>query len=121
MNNQSYKNGLKDELKDKDTSLKNKNKLLTYTSLATEPDSFKNVVNDTKPELLSFFFDLFETYKPVMGKIIKDKLDKKNTPDEKFGSKRRKKYKKEKQIQENIRTDRYCNISFNSAFCRFGY
>ena len=51
-------------------------KLLTYLSLLTEPESFKNVFAETTPEICSFFNHLNSNYRPVIDKILKDKEDK---------------------------------------------
>ena len=59
-----------------DEELQDKNKLLTYLSLATESEAFQKVFEDIKPEIGTFFNKMFETYKPVINKILDDKENK---------------------------------------------
>ena len=66
--------------------LKNKNKLLTYLSLATEPEAFKNVFSDIQPEIVTFYNSLNSTYEPVIDKILRDKANKINDINNKLGS-----------------------------------
>ena len=66
--------------------LRNKNKLLTYLSFATEPEAFRNVFIDVQPELVNFYDNLNDTYKPVIDKILKDKENKINELSNKIGS-----------------------------------
>ena len=61
---------------DQEDDIQDKNKLLTYLSLATEPEAFKNVFADAKPEICSFFNNLNKAYKPVIDKILNDKENK---------------------------------------------
>ena len=65
-------NAEKDE-QPEDNNLQDNNKLLTYLSLATEPESFKNIFEDAKPEIGSFFNKLNEAYQPIIDKILEDK------------------------------------------------
>ncbi|MBP3801733.1 MAG: hypothetical protein J6I85_06920, partial [Clostridia bacterium] len=59
-----------------DEELQDKNKLLTYLSLATEPEAFKKVFDEIRPEIGTFFNNMVEAYKPVIDKILNDKEDK---------------------------------------------
>ena len=59
-----------------DEELQDKNKLLTYLSLATEPEAFKQVFDDIRPEIGTFFNNMVEAYKPVIDKILNDKEEK---------------------------------------------
>ena len=68
----------KEEEKPEDNNLQDNNKLLTYLSLATEPEAFKNIFADAKPEIGAFFNKLNEAYKPVIDKILEDRDKKLN-------------------------------------------
>ena len=59
-----------------DEELPEKNKLLTYLALATEPEAFKKVFDEIKPEIGKFFNNMVETYKPIIEKIVDDKENK---------------------------------------------
>ena len=59
--------------------LQDKNKLLTYISLVTEPESFNKLVGEFRPEICTFFNSLYNSYKPVVEKILNDKENKINT------------------------------------------
>ena len=69
-------NLLNEEKPEEDDNLKDNNKLLTYLSLATEPEAFKNIFDDAKPEIGSFFNKLNEAYQPVIDKILDDRKNK---------------------------------------------
>ena len=58
--------------------VQDKNKLLTYLSLVTEPVAFKSVFADAQPEICSFFNHLNSAYRPVIDKILNDKAEKIN-------------------------------------------
>ena len=74
----SIKNGDEDNNENPAEDVQDKNKLLTYLSLATEPEAFKNVYADANPEICSFFNNLNTAYKPVIDKILNDKANKIN-------------------------------------------
>ena len=59
-----------------DEELPDKNRLLTYLSLATEPEEFQKVFGDLRPEIGSFFNHMVENYRPVIDKILNDKENK---------------------------------------------
>ena len=59
-----------------DEELQDKNKLLTYLALATEPEAMKKVFDDMGPEIGKFFNNMIEAYKPVIDKILDDKENK---------------------------------------------
>jgi len=65
-----------EEEKNAEEELNDKNKLLTYLSLATEPEAFQKVFNDIRPEIGSFFNHMVQTYRPVIDKILDDKENK---------------------------------------------
>ena len=70
--------GKSNKEKNPEEHAQDKNKLLTYLSLATEPEALKNVFADANPEICSFFSHLNSAYKPVIDKILKDKENKIN-------------------------------------------
>ena len=70
--------GSKEKPKNIEQDVQDKNKLLTYLSLATEPEAFQTVFADAQPEILSFFSNLNQAYKPVIDKILEDKANKMN-------------------------------------------
>ena len=77
------------EEKPEEDNLRDSNRLLTYLSLASESENFKNIFDDAKEEIGSFFNKLNEAYKPVIQKILEDREKKireleknnKNTPE----------------------------------------
>ena len=65
-----------EEITNPENELQDKNKLLTYISLATEPEEFRNVFTNAQPEICRFFNNLNSTYKPTIDKILQDKQEK---------------------------------------------
>ena len=76
--NLTEKENLDNEEKLENDNLKDNNKLLTYLSLATEPEVFKNIFADAKPEIGAFFNKLNEAYQPIINKILEDREKKIN-------------------------------------------
>ena len=68
----------KEEEKPEDNNLQDINRLLTYLSLATESDDFKNLFDDTKAEIGELFNKINEIYKPIVEKILQDRAKKIN-------------------------------------------
>ena len=89
-------NGEDDDIPDGD--LQEKNKLLTYISLVSEPESFNKLLGEFRPEICTFFNSLYNSYKPVVEKILNDKENKINT----FLNKNRRNKNDNKDSQNNI-------------------